>query len=73
MIINTIIEKDENGYFDFVPELKGCVSEGETFEEVKSNIKEAIELYLESMSEDELKQLENKDYSITPIEVAVER
>ncbi|CRF33538.1 MULTISPECIES: type II toxin-antitoxin system HicB family antitoxin [Brachyspira] len=73
MIINTIIEKDENGYFAFVPELKGCVSEGETFEEVKSNIKEAIELYLESMSEDELKQLENKDYSITPIEVAVER
>ena len=44
MIINTIIEKDENGYFAFVPELKGCVSEGETFEEVKSNIKEAIEL-----------------------------
>lgn len=73
MIINTIIEKDENGYFAFVPELKGCVSEGETFEEVKSNIKEAIELYLESMSEDELNQLENKDYSITPIEVAVER
>lgn len=73
MIINTIIEKDENGYFAFVPELKGCVSEGETFEEVKSNIKEAIELYLENMSEDELKQLENKDYSITPIEVAVER
>lgn len=73
MIINTIIEKDENGYFAFVPELKGCVSEGETFEEVKSNIKEAIELYLESMSEYELKQLENKDYSITPIEVAVER
>ena len=73
MIINTIIEKDENGYFDFVPELKGCVSEGETFEEVKSNIKEAIELYLETMSEDELNQLENKDYSITPIEVAVER
>ncbi|MEI0797763.1 type II toxin-antitoxin system HicB family antitoxin [Brachyspira intermedia] len=73
MIINTIIEKDENGYFAFVPELKGCVSEGETFEEVKSNIKEAIELYLETMSEDELNQLENKDYSITPIEVAVER
>ncbi|PCG19742.1 type II toxin-antitoxin system HicB family antitoxin [Brachyspira sp. G79] len=73
MIINTIIEKDENGYFAFVPELKGCVSEGDTFEEVKLNIKEAIELYLETMSEDELKQLENKDYSITPIEVALER
>ncbi|MEI0604227.1 type II toxin-antitoxin system HicB family antitoxin [Brachyspira alvinipulli] len=28
MIINAIIEKDENGYFAFVPELKGCVSQG---------------------------------------------
>ena len=43
MIINAIIEKDENGYFAFVPELKGCVSQGNTFEEIKSNIKEAIE------------------------------
>ena len=44
MIINAIIEKDKDGYFAFVPELKGCVSQGDSFEEAKANIKEAIEL-----------------------------
>lgn len=73
MIINAIIEKDENGYFAFVPELKGCVSQGDTFEEIKSNIKEAIEIYIESMEEDELNTLISKDYTIAPIEVAIER
>ena len=73
MIINAIIEKDENGYFAFVPELKGCVSQGDTFEEIKSNIKEAIEIYIESMEEDELNTLISKDYTISPIEVAIER
>ena len=43
MIINAIIEKDKDGYFAFVPELKGCVSQGNSFEEAKANIKEAIE------------------------------
>ena len=73
MIINAIIEKDENGYFAFVPELKGCVSQGDTFEEIKSNIKEAIEIYIESMEEDELNTLISKDYTIAPIEIAIER
>ena len=45
MIINAIIEKDKDGYFAFVPELKGCVNQGNSFEEAKANIKEAIELY----------------------------
>ena len=73
MIINAIIEKDENGYFAFVPELKGCVSQGDTFEEIKSNIKEAIEIYIESMEEYELNALISKDYTIAPIEVGIER
>ncbi|SUX26786.1 cpp24 [Campylobacter upsaliensis] len=33
MNFNAIIEKDENGYFAYVPELKGCVSEGKSYEE----------------------------------------
>ncbi len=38
---------DEGGYTVFVPALPGCVSEGATVEESLTNIKEAIELYLE--------------------------
>ena len=54
MIINAIIEKDKDGYFAFVPELKGCVSQGDSFEDAKSNIKETIELYIKSIEEDDL-------------------
>ncbi len=73
MIINAIIEKDNDGYFAFVPEFKGCVSQGESFEEAKANIKEAIELYMESMNKEELNLLLSKDYAIAPIEVSLER
>jgi predicted RNase H-like HicB family nuclease len=38
---------EEGGYTVFVPALPGCVSEGETREEALTNIREAIELYLE--------------------------
>lgn len=73
MFFNAVIEKDENGYFAFVPELKGCVSEGTSFEEARANIKEAIELYLESLKESEIKNLVAKNAVIAPIEVAFGR
>ncbi len=38
---------EEGGYTVFVPSLPGCISEGDTREEAITNIKEAIELYLE--------------------------
>ena len=73
MFFNAVIEKDKNGYFAFVPELKGCVSEGASFEEARANIKEAIELYLESLKESEIKSLVAKKAVIAPIEVAFGR
>ncbi|MGH7813512.1 MAG: type II toxin-antitoxin system HicB family antitoxin [Candidatus Binataceae bacterium] len=39
----------EGGYAAFVPALPGCHSQGETLEETELNIKEAIEVYLESL------------------------
>jgi len=72
MIFNAIIEKDEYGYFATIPELEGCVTQGETYEEVLNNIKEALELYLESLSEEEKKELlKRKIISVTPLEVEV--
>lgn len=49
MILQAIIEKDEYGYFAYVPQLQGCVSQGNTYEEALSNIREAMELYSESL------------------------
>jgi len=47
-----IHEAEEGGYWAEVPSLPGCFTQGETFEEIKENIKEAIELYLESQEKD---------------------
>jgi len=49
MILNVVIEKDEFGYFAYIPELKGCVTQGKTYQDAIFNIKEAAELYLESL------------------------
>lgn len=45
-------QESEGGYHAFCPTLKGCHSRGDTFEEAIENITEAIELYLESLRED---------------------
>ncbi len=44
--------QEEGGYTVTVPALPGCISEGDTADEVLSNIKEAIELFLEVLKED---------------------
>ena len=46
-----IYEKGETNWGAIVPDLPGCVSIGDTLEEVQENVKEAIELYLEVLAE----------------------
>lgn len=45
-------EQEVGGYTVTVPVLPGCITEGDTFEEAKKNIAEAITGYLESLSMD---------------------
>ncbi len=47
----TIIEKDGKYYHGYVPALPGCHTQGDTIEETQKNLKEAIELWLESSQE----------------------
>ena len=50
-----VIEPEaEGGFSVHVPALPGCASQGETTTEAINNIKEAINLYLESLREDGL-------------------
>ena len=42
----------EGGFTAYVPSLPGCVSEGETVDEAMTNIREAVELYLEPVEDD---------------------
>ncbi len=48
---NVVVEKDEYGYYAYCPELEGCQTQGDTLEETLDNIKEAIELYLTTLSD----------------------
>ena len=55
MNFKIVLEKDEDGgYTVTVPSLPGCISQGDTKEEAMENIKEAIELHVESLVEDGL-------------------
>jgi predicted RNase H-like HicB family nuclease len=43
---------EDGGYTVYVPSLPGCISEGNTKDEALTNIREAIELYLEPTEDD---------------------
>ena len=53
--VSIIIEKDEYGYYAYSPDLEGCQTQGDTIEESLNNMREAIELYLETLRENEIK------------------
>lgn len=55
MQYTVIIEKALGNYSAYVPDLPGCVSTGDTREEIERNIREAIEVHLDGMREDGLR------------------
>lgn len=69
--LNIIIEEDEDGFYAYCPELKGCQSQGDTLEEVQNNIQEAVELYLETLSKNEKEELLQKKVTTMTLEVPV--
>lgn len=46
-----IIEPDGKSYHGFVPSLPGCHTCGDTVEETRTNLRDAISLYLENLNE----------------------
>lgn len=69
--ITAVIEKDEDGYYAYCPQLEGCQSQGDSLEEIKINIQEAIELYLSTLTEEEKRSLLVKEISLMNVEVRV--
>lgn len=60
-----VIEEGENSFGAYVPDLPGCVAVGETEEEVKKLIQEAIEFHLEDLGDSGMetpKPLSKSDY-----------
>ena len=52
-----LIEDETGGYVAIVPTLPGCHTQGDTLSEVMENVKEAIDLYMETLTEQEKKDL----------------
>lgn len=66
-----IIEKDENGYYAFCPDLQGCYTSGVTFEEARANLVDAVRLHIvDRLGDGEpIRALES--INLTSIEIAV--
>lgn len=67
--VSVVIEKDEHGFYAWCPELKGCQSQGDTLEQTVANIREAIELYLETLTADERDAALSCEILTTAVEV----
>ena len=67
--VSVVIEQDEHGCYAWCPQLKGCQSQGNTVEEALANIREAIELYLETLTEDERSVALSHEILTTAVEV----
>jgi len=68
---SVVIERDEEGYFAFCPELEGCYTQGDTYEEVLENIKDAIRLHVEDRLEAGEDIPPAESVSLTSMEVAL--
>ena len=75
VILNyTVIFQEESigGYSVWVPDLPGCASQGETLDEAKKNIEEAIGLYLEDAPADEIREAQfPKHRFFVPVSVSL--
>ena len=69
--VSIVIEKDESGYYAFCPELEVCHTQGDSLDEVLANIKEAVELYLETLQDEEITACLSKEIFTTSLEVQV--
>ncbi len=68
---SVVVEKDKDGYFAFCPELQGCYTQGDSYEEVMENIKDAIRLHVEDRIENGEDIQQSESVSLTLMEVAV--
>ena len=68
--LTAIIEREGDGYVALCPELD-IASQGDTIEQARENLREALELFFESASPEEITQRLHGEIYITQLEVAV--
>ena len=70
-IVVVLDGNEKEGYTVTCPALPGCISEGDTKEQAIRNIKEAIELYLRTVTKEQLLLAKEKARKVETFEVAV--
>jgi predicted RNase H-like HicB family nuclease len=68
--LTAIIEREGDGYVSLCPELD-IASQGDTIKQARENLKEALELFFECASPEEMKARLHQEVYITQVEVAV--
>ncbi|MDV6341208.1 type II toxin-antitoxin system HicB family antitoxin [Nitrosomonas sp. Is24] len=68
--MTVIIEREGSGYVSFCPELD-IASQGDTVQEARENLREALELFFETASAEEIQQRLHDEIYITRLEIAV--
>jgi predicted RNase H-like HicB family nuclease len=58
-----VVERVENNYSAYAPDLPGCVATGETRDEVERNIHEAIQMHVRGLQEDDLPIPESRSFA----------
>jgi predicted RNase H-like HicB family nuclease len=68
--LTAVIEHEPGGYAALCPELD-IASQGDTVEQARQNLVEAVELFFETASRSEIQQRLRSEVYVTPIEVRV--
>lgn len=68
--MTAIIEREGSGYVSFCPELD-IASQGDTVQEARENLREALELFFETALAEEIQQRLHDEIYITRLEIAV--
>ena len=64
-----IIEQDNDGFIATCPELQGCYSQGDTYEEATANIKDAINLHLQDRLAEKEKIPTTKSVNLSTVHI----
>ena len=65
-----VVEKDQEGYFAFCPDLQGCYTQGQTYEEAVANLQDAIRLHIEDRLASGEQIPQSEQVSLTTLVVA---
>ena len=68
--LTAIIEREGDGYVAHCPELD-IASQGDTIKEARENLREALELFFETASSEEIQQRLHEEVYVTRVEIAV--